>query len=622
MHKVRRADIDTLRGVSVISVVIYHFNNLIFPNGYLGVDLFFVISGFVITKSILGKIEKKKFSFIDFYIKRARRILPAFLLVLLITLIASSFILLTSDLKRYTESLITSLSFVSNFYFWLTGGYFSTNDQLKPLLHLWSLSVEEQFYLIFPLLVFFSFKFFKKLKFFIFIVLITSIVSFSLNLLFLKNTDAVFFLFPARIWEFGIGILFALLPSLKIKNVILEAIYLLIAIFLIIFNFFYIIEFLPDATLMCLGLGLILFKPVNERNILSNIFQLKPLIFIGLISYSLYLWHWPIISFFKYTSMDNLSFSQIILSSILILSLSILSWKFVEQPFLNNYSQKKLFKFISLNYFILLFIAILIIFSQNLPSRYSNYSNLLAESVGSTYDCPPIKYRKFFDTYGCYVNSNLDGDPKSVLYGNSHAYMYGWPYIKSLKERKKKGLIIQFSCLPYIDKNFSRQCLQRAKTRFESVISSKTINTVYIGLTWYSDKLIDENGNTFIDKNFELRKNSIDFLIKSFQENNKNVYLIGPTPKPGYDFASEYSRNLVFEKKKYDIKHSAEKFEKKYKTIIDYYKKKMGKNFLQPHQFLCDKKYCYYADKNGSFYSDSNHLSKYGSNKMISLFQN
>ena len=106
------------------------------------------------------------------------------------------------------------------------------------------------------------------------------------------------------------------------------------------FNFFYIIEFLPDATLMCLGLGLILFKPVNERNILSNIFQLKPLIFIGLISYSFYLWHWPIISYFKYTSMDNLSFSQIILSSILILSLSILSWKFVEQPFLNNYSQK------------------------------------------------------------------------------------------------------------------------------------------------------------------------------------------------------------------------------------------------------------------------------------------
>ena len=158
--------------------------------------------------------------------------------------------------------------------------------------------------------------------------------------MFLKNTDAVFFLFPARIWEFGIGILFALLPSLKIKNVILEAIYLSIAIFLIMFNFFYIIEFLPDATLMCLGLGLILFKPVNERNILSNIFQLKPLIFIGLISYSLYLWHWPIISYFKYTSMDNLSFSQIILSSILILSLSILSWKFVEQPFLNNYSQK------------------------------------------------------------------------------------------------------------------------------------------------------------------------------------------------------------------------------------------------------------------------------------------
>ncbi len=621
MNKVRRTDIDSLRGISVISVVIYHFNDLIFPNGYLGVDLFFVISGFVITKSVLNKIEKKKFSFIDFYIKRIRRILPAFLSVLLITLIASSFILLSADLKRYTESLIASLSFISNFYFWLTGGYFSTNDQLKPLLHLWSLSVEEQFYLFFPILIFFSFKFLKKLKIFIFIILTVSIASFILNFLFLKNTDAVFFLFPARIWEFGIGILFASLPSLKIKNAFLETMYLLFAIFLISFNFFYIIDFLPDSTLMCLGLGLILFKSVNNKNILFNIFKFKPLVFIGLISYSLYLWHWPVISYFKYINMDYLSASQIITSSILIFTISTLSWRFVEQPFLHKHPKNVLFNFVGFNYFILFTLSIIIIFSQNLPSRYSKYPNIIATSIGSTYDCPPIKYRKFFQTYGCYINSDLEHEPKSVLYGNSHAYMYGWPYIKSLKNRKEKGLIIQFSCLPFLDRNSSKNCLKKSRLRFESIIASNATKDVYIGLTWYTKDFIDKNGNIYNDDNFEIRKKSIDLLINKLKENKKNVYLIGPVPRPGFDFPSEYSRNLIFEKKSIETRHSLEKFRKKYDSIINYYERKLGKNFLQPHKFLCDNKYCNYADQNGAFYSDSNHLSKYGSNKMISLFQ-
>ena len=155
MIKNRRSDIDTLRGISVISVIIFHIDSLIFPNGYLGVDLFFVISGYVITKSILKSLKNKTFSFSRFYLKRARRILPALLFVLLISLIVAIIILLTADLKRFSESLISSLGFVSNFYFWLTGGYFSTNDQLKPLLHLWSLSVEEQFYLFFPIFFYF-----------------------------------------------------------------------------------------------------------------------------------------------------------------------------------------------------------------------------------------------------------------------------------------------------------------------------------------------------------------------------------------------------------------------------------------------------------------------------------
>ena len=193
MSQARRTDIDTLRGVSVISVLIYHLNSSFFPNGYLGVDLFFVISGYVITRSIIKDLQNGKFNFLNFYIKRARRILPALLFVLLTSLLFAGIFLLNADLKRFVESLISSLGFVSNFYFWLTGGYFSSNDQLKPLLHLWSLSVEEQFYIFFPIFLFLIYRFFKNKNAYFIGILLASIISFTLNYYFLSHTDTVFF---------------------------------------------------------------------------------------------------------------------------------------------------------------------------------------------------------------------------------------------------------------------------------------------------------------------------------------------------------------------------------------------------------------------------------------------
>ena len=194
MIKSRRTDIDSLRGLSVLSVIIFHLDQKFFPNGYLGVDLFFVISGYVITKSLIKNINQNKFSFANFYLRRIRRIFPALLVVLLFTLLSGLMILLTADLKRFAESLIASLGFVSNFYFWITGGYFSTDDQLKPLLHLWSLSVEEQFYLFFPLFLYVIFKISKKINFYLFCVIFVFLVSYSINLYFISkgHRDAIF----------------------------------------------------------------------------------------------------------------------------------------------------------------------------------------------------------------------------------------------------------------------------------------------------------------------------------------------------------------------------------------------------------------------------------------------
>ena len=266
--KSRRNDIDTLRAISVLSVIIFHIDNFVFPKGYLGVDIFFVISGYVITISIVNNFKKDSFSFSKFYLKRARRILPNLLFIILITTILASLILLTADLKRFSESLVSALAFVSNFYFWLTGGYFSTNDQLKPLLHLWSLSVEEQFYLFFPIFLFFLYKIFKKINYFLIGIIIVSLISFFLNLYFLSHSDTIFFLFPTRAWQFGIGSALALTPNLKIKNEWFDFFYLIIAVILIIYNFIFTIDFLPDATLICVGVGLILIREFDQKKIL------------------------------------------------------------------------------------------------------------------------------------------------------------------------------------------------------------------------------------------------------------------------------------------------------------------------------------------------------------------
>ncbi len=624
MDSSRRNEIDFLRAISVLSVIIFHIDKQIFPLGYLGVDLFFVISGYLITKNIIKSYQNNNFSFIKFYLKRVRRILPALLIVLLFTLIAAVVILLVADLKKLSESIITSLLFVSNFYFWITGGYFSTSDELKPLLHLWSLSVEEQFYLFFPIFLILIFKIFKDLKIRLLSLFIVIVISYWINIIFISkgHYDPIFFLFPARVWQFGLGGFLAFFPNLRVKNTYLDSLYLILAFGLIIINFCTTLKGLPAGTLLSIGTVMILFKLQNENNILFKFINLKFFIFLGLISYSLYLWHWPIISFIKYISIGKISFSYILVAIFLTFSLSTISWKYIEQPFIKSLPTKKVLINITAIYFLITALSLIILNSKNFPSRYDKFPNNLANAVGSTYHCSLSEYRKYGHSYACIINNKIKKKPEIILFGNSHAHMYGWGLKEILIERSEQGLTIPLnSCLPFVDLNISQDCMPKVRSYVNSILNDQNIKTVIIGLTWYVDDLIDSNGKKINDYNYSARIEAMNKLILSLNKKGKKVYLLGPIETPQKEFASILSRKIAFQNiQNYNLSVPKENFISKYQIPLEYFSKNLGKNFLLPHKILCDSQNCNFADKQGSYFSDTNHLSFYGSLKMKPLF--
>lgn len=336
-----RADIDGLRAIAVVPVVLYHFDVAPFSGGFVGVDVFFVISGFLITSLIHQEMQQGRFSIVGFYERRVRRIAPALFLVLAATTVAAFAILLPTDLRAFGSSLISAVGMYSNIHFFHEAGYFALESSRKPLLHTWTLSVEEQFYLGFPILLYALYRLRWKRP------IIIGAISFLFAASLIKGSIAVmegpqwaFFQTQYRLWELMTGAVLALAAIEAPKNRALREALGGAGLILILAPVFFYTHSTPFPGLAaippCLGAALIIYSGAGSPSLTQRLLSLTPMVFVGLISYSLYLWHWPIIVFARYIALDEIP----PLGTAALISLAFimawLSWRYVEAPFRNR----------------------------------------------------------------------------------------------------------------------------------------------------------------------------------------------------------------------------------------------------------------------------------------------
>jgi peptidoglycan/LPS O-acetylase OafA/YrhL len=333
-----RPDIDGLRAISVLAVMLYHAEFQVFSGGFIGVDVFFVISGYLITQMVLGDFERGSFSLSHFYERRVRRILPA-LLVMLAATVPLAYVFLSADpLADYSAALLGATWFSSNFVFWSEAGYFDRASEFKPLLHTWSLGVEEQFYLVFPALFWVLYKF----KWLIPGLSLAVVISF-LMAQFGLSSDAEwpFYMLVSRAWELGLGALLAVvlahsrISEIRVTRLLAELLVLSgsLAILVPVFIFSELTA-TPGPLLLVPTLGaclLIWLAPATSY--MRRLLSLKWLVGLGLISYSLYLWHQPVLVFGRIIIGDALGFEWRIAMLLGAFPLAILSWRYIERPF-------------------------------------------------------------------------------------------------------------------------------------------------------------------------------------------------------------------------------------------------------------------------------------------------
>jgi len=620
-----RPEIDGLRALAVIPVILFHANIDIFQGGFVGVDIFFVISGFLITRIILSEIYQSSFSIIHFYERRARRILPAFFAVLIFSTFFAWFLLPPIEFKDYGQSLFFASFFSSNIFFWIESGYFGLGTDLKPLIHTWSLGVEEQFYIFFPLLAILIYTIHKKLVFPVIFLLffislyLSHIYSAPASDIFSK--EGAFFLLPTRAWELLLGsILFLtynnafLVSNNRVNNVLS-----FLGLVLICYSIFFFSKQTPSPSLMSLiptvGAALVIIFSLNGT--ISHFFLTrKPIIMIGLISYSAYLWHQPLMAFSRYYFISDLDSLKILLIVLITFLLAYLSWRFIEQPFRDRerFSRKAVLIFSFLGCLIFGGAGASIHFNDGFHTRYN--SEQLKLLSFHKYDQRDELYRNRV----CFLRGDQDEGSfadicKSgpiLIWGDSHAasLSYGMSSFKKISQFTSSG------CPPMLNS----EILTRPHCQSINQYVFKYINK-------YKPKAVFLNANWLKYKFTQPLTHTLDALSK--QNPTVEFFVLGGLPQWLPSLPSTMLRaNLLLDGQENYIENKVfNKVKMKDDSISEIVKKLNQKNvrFISLLHLLCQSNSCLTQTKYPQIEPiafDYGHLTGSGSIKASSLIFN
>jgi peptidoglycan/LPS O-acetylase OafA/YrhL len=374
-----RPDIDGLRAIAIMPVVLFHAGLSAVSGGYVGVDVFFVISGYLITGIIHDDLEAGRFSVLSFYDRRIRRILPALVVTLVLTWIAALVLFLPPYFVDFSKSLFASATFISNLYFWLYSGYFENRAQLRPLLHTWSLAVEEQFYIFMPLALFVVHRVFGKR--WLGVLGPAALASFALSVHAMQVAPtANFFLLPTRAWELFLGAALALRPPQPLRHRWMRELAALSGFVLIVWAAFTYTDTTPfpgfTALPPCVGAALLIYVGGRGGSVTGRILSLPPIVYVGLISYSLYLVHWPLAVFTRYYTLQPPSVWSVTFILACSFALAALFHRVVERPFRGPrmpMPRLRLFLFAGATLVGLACLGILGIAFQGFPQRFPTF---------------------------------------------------------------------------------------------------------------------------------------------------------------------------------------------------------------------------------------------------------
>jgi peptidoglycan/LPS O-acetylase OafA/YrhL len=484
-----RPDIDVLRAIAVGSVLLFHAGFTALPGGFAGVDVFFVISGYLISGHLLDEQARSgRVSIFGFYNRRFRRIAPVLIAVLLTTSVVATGLLLPVPLVRYSDSLAATMVFASNLLFWRETGYFAAQNGTLPLLHTWSLSLEEQFYLVVPLLIA---GLARRRAVLVVVVLGAFAVSLGLSAWQSALRPALaFYLLPTRTWELLLGTILALrlAPVERLASRVPPDVLAVPGFAMIVAGLLMVDEATPfpgvAALLPCGGTALVIASGRQALARISVALAVRPILFLGLISYSLYLWHWPVIVFWRYLRPGDLPPAESVLVIILSLLLAAASWRLIETPTRSpRFSTKRLLRMVGAGAAVLVLLIAAIRVTDGFPQRFSART---LQFAGGAADRPPLPQLCEGKIPGCGLG--IAGAPQVLLIGDSFAGALAPALDLVLRERKLQGrLYHRNSCPPLYSLRPARgstldrdACLSRNVAGLQSVAEDARIREVVL----------------------------------------------------------------------------------------------------------------------------------------------